>query len=91
MPKLWIDHVVEGFPDVVDGRGHEVLPSGARQRRGDPAAGSSCSRACTVASFQAIHDSSAHFTRAGYFETPMNATASSRTSSSGSRLAADSA
>ena len=31
----------------------------------------------------AIHDNSAHFTRAGYFETPANATPSSSSSSSG--------
>ena len=37
-----------------------------------------------VASFQAIHDSSAHFTRAGNLATPANAMPSSRRSSSGS-------
>ena len=39
-----------------------------------------------MASFQAIHDSSAHLTRAGNFATPANAMPSSRTSSSGSTV-----
>ena len=39
-----------------------------------------------MASFQAIHDSSAHFTRAGNLATPANAMPSSRTSSSGSTV-----
>ncbi len=39
-----------------------------------------------VASFQAIHDSSAHFTRAGNFATPAKAMPSSSTSSSGSTV-----
>ncbi len=39
-----------------------------------------------MASFQAIHDSSAHLTRAGNFATPANAIPSSRTSSSGSTV-----
>ena len=45
--------------------------------------------AWAVASFHAIQPSSAHLTRAGYFETPANATASSSTSSSGSTLPLD--
>src|SRR6185437_348391 len=83
--QLGVDHVVEGFLDVINSRGHEVLPSRGEAVAWDiPAAGSSMfSRACDVASFQAIHESNAHFTRAGYFDTPVNATASSRTSSSG--------
>ena len=43
--------------------------------------------ACAVASFHAIQPSSAHLIRAGYFDTPANATASSSTSSSGSTRA----
>ncbi len=42
-----------------------------------------------MASFQAIQPSSAHLIRAGYFDTPANATASSRTSSSGSTCPLD--
>ena len=45
--------------------------------------------AWAVASFQAIQPSSAHLIRAGYFDTPANATASSRTSSSGSSCPLD--
>src|SRR5262249_55082321 len=41
------------------------------------------SMACAVASFQAIQPSRAHFIRAGYFDTPANATASSSRPSSG--------
>src|ERR1700683_4880536 len=41
------------------------------------------SMALAVASFQAIQPSSAHLIRAGYLDTPANATASSSTSSSG--------
>ena len=44
----------------------------------------SAASAWTVASLNAIHDSSAHLTRAGYFATPANATPSSSTASSGS-------
>src|SRR5262249_48974578 len=42
----------------------------------------SLATACAVASLNAIHDRSAHFTRAGYFATPANATPSSSTDSS---------
>ena len=43
--------------------------------------GQRCATACAVASFQAIQPSRAHLMRAGYLETPSNATASSSTSS----------
>ena len=49
------------------GLGHDDVPSSAR----------------AVASFHAIQPSSAHLIRAGYFDTPANATASSSRSSSG--------
>src|SRR5215469_9678705 len=42
-----------------------------------------------VASFQAIQQSNAHLMRAGYFDTPSKATASPRTSSSGSAAPRD--
>src|SRR4029077_14989763 len=42
------------------------------------------SMACAVASFHAIQPSRAHLIRAGYFDTPAKATASSSTPSSGS-------
>src|SRR5262249_23692267 len=47
-------------------------------------AGWSSPSARAVASFQAIHDSRAHLIRAGYLDTPANATASPSVSSSGS-------
>src|SRR5882757_5308390 len=73
--QFGVDHVVQRLADLffggrlegAGGLGH-ALSSGAE-------------RAWAVASFHAIQLSSAHLTRAGYFETPANATASSSTSS----------
>src|SRR5215467_11110434 len=52
--------------------------------RAPPHAGSCSPIACAVASFHAIQASRAHLIRAGYLDTPANATASPSTSSSGS-------
>src|SRR6476646_2643611 len=84
--ELGVDHVAHGFLDVIDLRD---APGGARVGLGHGLAHavssivctSSAATACAVASFQAIQPSSAHLIRAGYFDTPSNATASSSTSS----------
>src|SRR5665213_3904939 len=51
--QLGVDHVIESFLDVINSRGHELLPSRVEAVAGEiPAAGSSLfSRACAVASF----------------------------------------
>src|SRR5689334_3685239 len=93
-PELGVDHVPHGLLDVVE-RG--ALAGGRRGRRlrhagrppddlrvGRPDAvvahASSFTRA--TASLNAIQPSRAHFTRAGYLETPANAMPSPMTSSS---------
>src|SRR5262249_30663076 len=72
--QLRVDHVAHSLLDVLDLRrghglfGHFTTPSSDTAR--------------AVASLNAIHDSSAHFTRAGYLATPPKATPSSSSSSS---------
>ena len=91
--ELGVDHVAHGLLDVLDvampgaGRVVSVAVSLMRSPRRVSRGTSSCATAWAVASFQAIQPSSAHLMRAGYFETPANATASSSTSSSGSAVA----
>src|SRR4051794_37237217 len=89
--ELRVDDVLHGLDDVLLGR-LRPGPVGSRRRledllRGSVAHDASLSlaaTACAVASFHAIHPSSAHLTRAGYLDTPANAMPSSSTSSSGS-------
>src|SRR5882757_7705278 len=81
--QFGVDDVVQGLADLflggrlegAGGLGHALSLGTA------PAPASVPDRAWAVASFQAIQLSSAHLTRAGYLETPANATASSSTSS----------
>src|SRR2546421_9153572 len=68
--ELRVDDVLESLFDVGDRSRHDISPTFATAR--------------AVASLNAIHDSSAHLTRAGYFATPAKATPSSSSSSSGS-------
>src|SRR5690606_2269876 len=99
-PQLGVDHVAQRLLHVLD-RGHRARVGLGLLRqvgRGSALAGrvlgpeiSAPSRAfstpaCTKAALTAIQPSSAHFTLAGYFATPANATPSSSTSSSGSTL-----
>src|SRR5436190_1311073 len=84
--EVGVDDVAHGLLHVIDLRN---APGGARVGLGHGLAHavssivctSSAATACAVASFQAIQPSSAHLIRAGYFDTPSNATASSSTSS----------
>src|SRR5436305_377587 len=68
--QLRVDDVLQSLFDVGDRSRHDISPT--------------CASARAVASLNAIHDSSAHLTRAGYFATPAKATPSSSSSSSGS-------
>src|SRR5262249_41588780 len=82
-----VDHVLERLLDVVERglRGGGPGGQGVFAHADPPTfvvSVAACAR--TSASLNAIHGSSAHFTRAGYFATPANATPSSRSSSSGS-------
>src|ERR1700733_5660781 len=102
--ELGVDNVAQRLEDVlgllldllVGERGNRRVLGHAcppcSERMSDD--GSECERwvpesAWAVASFQAIQPRSAHLIRAGYFDTPANATASSRTSSSGSSCPLD--
>src|SRR6185437_5462431 len=89
--KLGVDHIAQGLEDVL-GLLLDLFIGEVGDRR---VLGHACPpvsewlSAWAVASFQAIQPSRAHLTRAGYLETPANATASSSTSSSGSSCPLD--
>src|SRR5690242_6523803 len=92
-PELGVDDVLHRLGDVVDGHRRRATALPGRGHVGEVAVvdalgvgheGAPSDWAWVVASFHAIQESRAHFTRAGNLATPANAMPSSRTSSSGS-------
>src|SRR3712207_2668368 len=90
-PELGVDDVLHRLGHVLHGQRRGCLGVGRDRRQVAVAVVDLVGHdwllpatTCAVASFHAIHPSSAHLTRAGNFATPANATPSSSTSSSGS-------